>query len=256
MVKLDVIEAQLKKAGCNFRMWGRSEVKELCQVLLPGETICQAINGQYEAGFAMLVATDFRILLIDKKPKYLTLKDIRFDMITELDFSNRLLNSTVLIYTPNRELKFTAWNSARLRKLFTHTQHKVMEIRHHFMMQQFQQQQLAKNTPPGLAMAQMRYGENYDGHLVVDQSTEQAPHLYQPQPTPSYDASSTSGVHNSSEEQRKLAIAMGAAGLRSIVHNGKVIKDYMAVPFTQRWRKRPYGFTNHPVTRDQPTTAQ
>jgi hypothetical protein len=86
MVTFATVEQQLKAAGCNFRFWGRSELRELCNILLPGETIAQAVNGQYEAGFALLCATDFRVLLIDKKPKYLTLKDIRFDMITELDF--------------------------------------------------------------------------------------------------------------------------------------------------------------------------
>lgn len=269
MVKLSVVEAQLKKAGCNFKLWGRSEVKELCEILLPGETIAMAINGQYEAGFAMLVATDFRVLLIDKKPKYLTLKDIRFDMITELDFSNRLLNSTILIFTPNRELRFTAWNSARLRKLFTHTQHKVMEIRHHFMMQQFQQQQVSKNTPPGLAMAQLRYGDNFDPGYGNPPSHElqvaEPQHFYQspakqeesrvrqlPEPA----AAVVHFIDDATSEQRKIAAAMGAAGLQSIVHNGKVIKDYMAVPFTQRWRKRPYGFTNHPVQRQQSAAQQ
>ena len=268
MVKLSVVEAQLKKVGCNFKMWGRSEVKELCEILLPGETIAMAINGQYEAGFAMLVATDFRVLLIDKKPKYLTLKDIRFDMITELDFSNRMLNSTILIFTPNRELRFTAWNSARLRKLFTHTQHKVMEIRHHFMMQQFQQQQVSKNTPPGLAMAQQRYGENYDPSYGNPPSHEppvdEAQHFYQPPARQdahpvrqeSVPVAVINHIEDATSEQRKIAAAMGSAGLKSIVHNGKVIKDYMAVPFTQRWRKRPYGFTNHPVQRTLPAPEQ
>lgn len=242
MVSLAVIDAQLKQVGCSIRMWGRAEVKELCEILLPGETIAVAVNGQYDAGFAMLVATDFRVLLIDKKPKYLTLKDIRFDMITELDFANRLMDSTIRIFTPNRELRFIALNSAKLRKLFTHTQHKVMELRHHFMMQQFQGQQLATNTPPGLAMAQQRYGSAIDVEGSVMQPPEAA-HFYQ---------QSSGGpqhhVHESTEEQLKLAAAMGAAGLRSIVHNGRVIKDYMTVPFTQRWRKRPYGYSKSPIS--------
>lgn len=232
MVTLATVEEQLKAVGCNFRFWGRSELKELCEILLPGETIAQAVNGQYEAGFAMLCATDFRVLLIDKKPKYLTLKDIRFDMITELDFSARMLNSTIRIYTPNKELRFTTTNSRRLRKLFTHTQHKVMEIRHHFMLQQFQQQHELKNTPPGIIMAQMRQQlpEGSYQALPGPQPVAQS-QLYNPEST------------DPTEEHKRLAAAMGAAGLRSIVHNGQVIKEYMAIPFQQRWRKRPYGFS-------------
>ncbi len=241
MVTLAVIDEQLKQAGCQIRVWGRSEVRELCEILLPGETIAQAVNGQYEAGFGMLVATDFRVLLIDKKPKYLTLKDVRFDMITELDFSARLVDSTVRIFTPNREIRFTSFNAARLRKFYKHTQHKVMEIRHHFMMQQYQQLQQIQNTPPGLAMTQQRYAQAIDVNGVSTPVQQQ----YQA------DTGIHHGIIDSSEEQLKLAAAMGAAGLKSIVHNGKVIKDYMAVPFTQRWRKRPYGFTNSPIAPQQ-----
>jgi len=239
MVTLGVIDEQLKRAGCQIRVWGRSEVRELCEILLPGETIAQAVNGQYEAGFGMLVATDFRVLLIDKKPKYLTLKDVRFDMITELDFSARIVDSTVRIFTPNREIRFSSFNAARLRKFYKHTQHKVMEIRHHFMMQQYQQLRQLQNTPPGLAMTQQRYAQAID----VNGTTSNNPQ-YQTD-------TGVRAIIDSSEEQLKLAAAMGAAGLKSIVHNGKVIKDYMAVPFTQRWRKRPYGFTNSPITPQQ-----
>lgn len=233
MVTLATVEQQLKAVGCNFRYWGRPEVRELCEILLPGETIAQAVNGQYEGGFALLCATDFRVLLVDKKPKYLTLKDIRFDMITELDFAGRMMNSTIRIYTPNKELRFTTPSNRRLRKLFTYTQHKVMEIRNHFMMQQFQQQHDMKNTPPGVIMSQGAYNQALPAHATgyqAPQHYEQA-HFYNPEHT------------EPSEEHKRLAAAMGNAGLRSIVHNGQVIKEYMTVPFAQRWRKRPYGFS-------------
>jgi hypothetical protein len=238
MVTLATVEQQLKTVGCNFRFWGRAELRELCEILLPGETIAQAVNGQYEAGFAMLVATDFRVLLIDKKPKYLTLKDIRFDMITELDFSARMMNSTVRIYTPNKELRFTTPSPKRLRKLFTYTQHKVMEIRHHFMMQQFQQQHEIRNTPPGVAMMQQQYQNQPlpEGQYQQALPAQQAG-FYNPTPI------------EPSDEQRRLAAAMGNAGLRSIVHNGQVIKEYMTVPFAQRWRKRPYGYSRDSMGR-------
>lgn len=232
MVSLNSVEQQLKQIGCNFRVWGRAELKELCEILLPGEKIAQAVNGQYEGGFAMLVATDFRVLLIDKKPKYLTLKDVRFDMITELDFSSRMLNSTIRVYTPNKELRFTAINGVRLRKLFTHTQHKVMEIRNHFLMQQYQQAHDMKNMPPGLIISNAIQGQ------AAQFGQQFAPQYSQQPPQP------VAHQNDSSDEHRKLAAAMGAAGLRSLVHNGMVVRDYMAVPFTQRWRKRPYGYSN------------
>jgi hypothetical protein len=106
--------------------------------MFPNEQIMHCVNGQYEAGFALLCATDQRVLLIDKKPMYLTLEDIRYDMIAELNYHHRLMNCTLLIFTPNKSLRFTAYNHARLRSLFNYAQEKVMEIRQQYAQHQLQ----------------------------------------------------------------------------------------------------------------------
>lgn len=134
-LKVKYLEDQLKRIGCNFRFWGRAELKELADILLPDEIVEHCVNGQYERGFAMLVATNQRVLLIDKKPMYLSLEDIRFDMISEIDYNHRMLNATVFICTLNKALSFTAYNHGRLRKLFHYVQTQVMEIRQHYQQQ-------------------------------------------------------------------------------------------------------------------------
>ena len=140
MLSLSHVEEQLKRVGCNFRFWGRPEIRELCNILVPGEIVAQCVNGRYEGGFALLVVTDHRLLLIDKKPMFLTLEDVRFDMIAEIDFSAQLFESTVRIITPTRKLVFRAWNQMRLRTLLNYVQRRMMEIRQQYsMQQQFQQ---------------------------------------------------------------------------------------------------------------------
>jgi hypothetical protein len=141
MITLANVEEQLKKVGCNFRFWGRPEIRELANILMQDEIIAGCVNGRYEGGFAVLCVTNHRLLLIDKKPMFLTLEDIRFDMIAEIDYNARLLDATVLIQTPNRKLVFSSWTQHRLRQILNYTQQRVMEIRQHYMMQQFQQQQ-------------------------------------------------------------------------------------------------------------------
>jgi hypothetical protein len=143
MVHLHTVEEQLKAIGCNFRFFGRPEIRELTKILLPGETIAQCTNGYYEGGIALLVVTDHRLLLVDRKPMYLTIEDLRFDMISEIDFSHRLLNATVRIFSTNKSLMFTSWNHVRLRRLVEYLQHRVVLIRnqhqHAMMQQQFNQ---------------------------------------------------------------------------------------------------------------------
>lgn len=152
MVSIDEVDRQLKRIGANFQYWGRSEIRELKHILVPGENIQGCLNGRYEGGFALLCVTDQRLLLVDKKPMYLTLEDLRYDMITEVDYGHRLLNSTISVYTPNKNLVFTAFNRNQLRAITGYIQHRVMEIRQH---QTNQEAQLARMQAGMLQPQQM-----------------------------------------------------------------------------------------------------
>ena len=140
MVHLHTIEEQLKAIGCNFKFFGRPEIRELTKIILPGETIAQCTNGYYEGGIALLVVTDHRLLLVDRKPMYLTIEDLRFDMISEIDFNHRLLNATARIFSTNKSLVFTSWNHQRLRNLVEYLQHRVVLMRNHQQHAMMQQQ--------------------------------------------------------------------------------------------------------------------
>lgn len=162
MVSLREVEEQLKHVGCNFKMWGRAEIRELSNVLMPEEKIAQAVNGTYEGGFAMLCVTNYRVLLIDRKPMILTIEDIRYDMMAEVDYHNRLLGATIRIFTPMRNLVFSSWSNPRLRKCVNYIQQRVMEIRQHGMIAQqlqgqsqgqYPQQQQATAMNPQFSVA-------------------------------------------------------------------------------------------------------
>lgn len=166
MVSLQEVEEQLKHVGCNFKVWGRSEIRELSNVLMPEEKIAQAVNGSYEGGFALLCVTNYRVLLIDRKPMLLTIEDVRYDMMSEVDYHNRLLGATVRIFTPMRNLVFSSWSNPRLRKCVNYIQQRVMEIRQHNMMAQQMQTQAGVPQPlgtfnPVAAQATPQQGQQY-----------------------------------------------------------------------------------------------
>src|SRR4051794_14318140 len=114
MVSKKEVEKQLKNLGFKIHGWGQGEVNELYNIILPGEEIYEVVNGIYEGGFALLLATDVRVLLVDKKPlNYLTVEDMRFDMITEIDYSHRLLGANINISAGDKHLKFRSYNQPR-----------------------------------------------------------------------------------------------------------------------------------------------
>ncbi len=130
MVSKDSVEKQLKKVKFNLNGWGRTEARELPGIILPDEEIYEVVNGVYEGGFALAVATNVRLLLIDKKPfNYLTVEDLRFEMINEIDYSHRMLGAHISVSAGSKNLRFTSYNQRRLRKLISHVQHCIAESR-------------------------------------------------------------------------------------------------------------------------------
>src|ERR1035438_2964716 len=128
MVTRKVVIDQLKKINFKHDGWGRSEVSELPHIILPDEEIYECVNGFYDGGFALLVATNIRVLLVDKKPlNYLSVEDMRFDMISEMDYNHRLFGADISISSGGKNLHFRSYNQARLRKLIGHVQHCMAE---------------------------------------------------------------------------------------------------------------------------------
>lgn len=130
MVDREYIDAQLKKIGFESNRLNRAEIRELENILLPEEKIYDCVNGYYEGGVALLVATDIRVLLIDKKPMgFLNIDDMRFDMISDIDYSHRIIGAQININCGMRNLIFKSYNQQRLRKTIGHIQQRMSEIK-------------------------------------------------------------------------------------------------------------------------------
>lgn len=144
MVTLKEVEKQLNAIDANSRFWGRAEIVELQHILVPGEQIQACMNGKYEGGFATFVATDQRLLLVDKKLFYLTVEDMRYDMIAEVDFGAQLMSGTIRVCTPTKTLTFTTLKPKPLRLAANYIQQRVMQVRHQYEPQQLPQFQPAE----------------------------------------------------------------------------------------------------------------
>lgn len=112
-----------------FKFFGRGEINELEHILVPGETILEVLNGFYSGGFAVLCATNMRLLLIDKKPFLLNVEDVRYDSINEIDYRARIIDATAVIHTPSKQMQFTSWRQRDLRSLVTFVQRHIMQLR-------------------------------------------------------------------------------------------------------------------------------
>lgn len=132
MVHPSVIESRLGGLGFKTSRWFRPEINELQHILMDDEKIIVLACGRYFGSFALLVATDQRLLLIDKRVFFMTVEDTRYDMVSEIDYNSQAYSATVTIYTMNKTHKFTSVKfKKQLRDLTSYVQRRVMEIRQH-----------------------------------------------------------------------------------------------------------------------------
>ncbi len=128
MVTNKEVMRQFRQLKVKPSMWAKGEIEELTRILEPGECLTHVVFGWYNNGFALLCCTEHRVLLIDKKPFYLKLEDLRYDKISEVKFVNRMLDSLVVLSYAGMTLEFKSWNQSAMRKLTDFVQQTITMI--------------------------------------------------------------------------------------------------------------------------------
>lgn len=128
MVAKKSLTNQLRQIGYRFRTFGRTEINELRRILEPGELIIQCVYGYYQGGSGLLVATDKRVLLVDKRPFYLYVENHSYDTITQIDFASHMLQGVLYFQAGLKRLIFKSVSDARLAKLCSYVQDKIDSI--------------------------------------------------------------------------------------------------------------------------------
>jgi hypothetical protein len=132
MVQMSIIEARVSQLGIKISSFYKPELRELSTILTDNEQIVGLVPGRYFGGYALMVATDHRLLLIDKRTFYLTVEDIHYDMISEIDFNVRLIDATLQIHTMNKQHRFTSSRyKNHLRRLTDYVQQQIIRKRHY-----------------------------------------------------------------------------------------------------------------------------
>ena len=99
MPTLDEIKAQVKQHGVSS-VWGRREINELPNILAADEPVMNIVQGFYSGGTGILVATDRRLVFIDKGMIYgLKVEDFPYDKLSSIQYSTGLLLGDITVHT-------------------------------------------------------------------------------------------------------------------------------------------------------------
>jgi hypothetical protein len=90
---------ELKNLGVSKYGLLMTESQYLPSIIHADEQLCGVVYGHHDAGFAMLVATDRRVIFLDKKPLFVDQDDIDYGVVAGVSHGHAGFASTVTLHT-------------------------------------------------------------------------------------------------------------------------------------------------------------
>lgn len=102
------VHRELIQAGATIYGLLKSESRYLPHVIHENEHILGVVYGQHNSSSAMLVATDRRILYLDKKPMATLIDEVTYDVVSGIELDIHTLFATVRLHTAvtNYEIRY------------------------------------------------------------------------------------------------------------------------------------------------------
>jgi len=104
---------------------GRKEVNELPNILFANESVLDIVQGTYSNNNGILVATESRLIFIDKGLIYgLKVEDFPYDKITSIQYETGLILGKIIIMASGNRAEIDNVNKVRVKPFsdFTRTQ--------------------------------------------------------------------------------------------------------------------------------------
>lgn len=93
-IKKELIAAGVSKYGLL-----KAESRYLPQIIHANEHIGGVVYGRYKGGLAMLIATDQRTIFLDKKPMFVTMDELTYDVVSGVKYNRAGLVDTITLHT-------------------------------------------------------------------------------------------------------------------------------------------------------------
>lgn len=121
---------ELKDLGVSWFGMATMESQYLPEIIHPDEHIGGVVYGRHPEGFAMIIATDCRVIFLDKKPLFENIEEITYDVISGVRFGHAGFGSTVTLYTRVREYPIRSYNKKCAQSFVEYIESRSLEHKH------------------------------------------------------------------------------------------------------------------------------
>ncbi len=106
----DRVTQELRDLGVSKVALKRMESRYLPNIIHSDEHLGGVVYGHHEDGYAMLVATDRRIIFLDKKPLFVNEDEITYNVVSGISYGHAGFGTTVKLHTRIKDYTIRTYN--------------------------------------------------------------------------------------------------------------------------------------------------
>ena len=101
MPTLEEIRSQLNSLDAGSELFAKREIKDLPNILWDDERVRGALQGSYGGGRGLLLATDRRLIFVDRKllGNRVKVEDFAYDKVSSIQYELKMLSAEVTIFS-------------------------------------------------------------------------------------------------------------------------------------------------------------
>ena len=132
MPDINEIKNQIKNLDGVSKLLGRKEIKELPNILWEDEKLEKLIQGFYEKGTGILVATNKRLIFIDKSLLgKLRVEDFPYDKISSIQYQAGLIYGNITIFSSGNKAKIEQLDKKQTRNFADYVRARISGGKEH-----------------------------------------------------------------------------------------------------------------------------
>lgn len=121
------VQQDLKNAGLSLYGRNSHEASYLPHIIHKDEPIEAAVFGYHEVGFVLLVATNWRIIFLDRKPLFINEDEVHYRFVSGIAYNHTPLGTSIALHTRVKEFKLLGLNKDSALKFVHFIEEKIME---------------------------------------------------------------------------------------------------------------------------------
>jgi hypothetical protein len=115
MPSFEEIQEQIKNKEGVHKYLNKREFKELPNILWEDEIIERVISGTYQSGTGLLLATNKRLIFIDKGLVKLRVEDFPFDKISSIQYATGIVLGKITVFTSGNRAEISNLTKSETR---------------------------------------------------------------------------------------------------------------------------------------------